>query len=51
VSRHGYKSSSVATVIFDPADGILWACPAPYESHVFTEYRLTETADSMRAAE
>lgn len=51
VSRHGYKSASVATVIFDPAGGILWACPAPYESDVFTEYRLTETADSLRAAE
>lgn len=49
-SRHGYRVSSVATVVFEPAAGLLHACPAPYENTDFTEYRLDAAAPAVDLA-
>ena len=41
VGPGGRISSTVATIIMDPAEGRMWIAPRPYGPHAFTEYQLT----------
>ena len=36
----GRSSSTVATILMDPAAGKMWVAPRPYGRHSFTEYRI-----------